>query len=63
MLFLTHHPDRTAEAQLALVEATWTREGVPRWHADLTAQARTPQAVQRVRGLANPVDRWRAVRA
>lgn len=63
MLVLTHHPDRTAEAQLALVEETWTIEVVPRLPADLAAQARTHKAFQRVRGLSTPVDLLRAVRA
>jgi hypothetical protein len=60
---LTHHTDRTVEASLALVEDTWTMAVVPRLPADLAAQARTPQAFPRVRGLATPGDRWRAVLA
>jgi hypothetical protein len=63
MLVLTHHPDRTAEAPLALVEDTWTIEVAPRLPADLAAQARTHQAFQRVRGLSTPVDLLRAVLA
>jgi hypothetical protein len=63
LLVLTHHPDRTIAAPLALVEETWTLEVVPRWPADLAAQARTYQAFHRVRGLATPVDLWWAVRA
>src|SRR2546430_12271784 len=63
MLVLTHHTGRTAEAQLALVEDTWTIEVVPRLPADLTAQARTHKAFQRVRGLSTPVDLLRAVLA
>ena len=35
----------------------------PRWPTDLTAQARTPHACPRVRGLATPGERLRAVRA
>ena len=45
------------------MEETWTHAVVPRWPADLAAQARPPKAVQRVRGLATPVDLVRAVRA
>jgi hypothetical protein len=63
MLVLTHHTDRTVEAPLAFVEDTWTREVVPRLPVDLAAQARTHKAFQRVRGLATPVDLWRAVLA
>ena len=63
MLVLTHHTARTVEAALALVEETWTHEVVPRLPADLAAQARTPKAFPRVRGLATPVDLWRAVLA
>jgi hypothetical protein len=63
MLVLTHHTGRTAEAQLTLVEDTWTIEVVPRLPADLTAQARTHKAFQRVRGLSTPVDLLRAVLA
>ncbi len=63
MLVLTHHTGRTAEAQLTLVEDTWTIEVVPRLRADLTAQARTHNAFQRVRGLSTPVDLLRAVLA
>jgi hypothetical protein len=63
MLVLTHHTDRTGEAQLALVEDTWTIEVVPRLPADLAAQARTHKALPRVRGLSTPVDLWRAVLA
>jgi len=63
MLVLTHHTGRTAEAQLTLVEDTWTIEVVPRLPADLTAQARTHNAFQRVRGLSTPVDLLRAVLA
>jgi hypothetical protein len=63
MLVLTHHPDRTVEASLALVEETWTIEVVPRLPADLAAPARPHQAFQRVRGLATPVDLLRAVLA
>jgi hypothetical protein len=51
MLVLTHHTDRTVEAPLALVEDTWTIEVVPWLPTDLTAQARTHKAFQRVRGL------------
>jgi len=60
MLVLTHHPDRTVEAQLALGEDRWTIEGVPRLPADLAAQARTHKAFPRVRGLATPVALLRA---
>jgi hypothetical protein len=63
MLVLTHQLDRTVEAQLALVEDTWTLEVVPRLPADLAAQARTYKAFQRVRGLSAPVDLLRAVLA
>ncbi len=38
-------------------------EVVPRWPTDLTAQARTPNACPRVRGLATPGERLRAVLA
>jgi hypothetical protein len=60
MLVLTHHTGRTAEAHLTLVDDTWTMEVVPRLPADLAAQARTPDAFQRVRGLSPPVDLLRA---
>ena len=63
MLVLTHHTDRTVEAPLTLVEATWTIEVVPRLPADLAAQVRTHKAFQRVRGLSTPVDLLRAVLA
>ena len=63
MLVLTHHTNRTVEAPLALVEDTGTMEVVPRLPPDLAAQARTPNACQRVRSLATPVDLWRAVLA
>ena len=63
MLVLTHATDHTVEAPLALVEDTWMREVVPQLPADLAAQARTHKAFQQVRGLATPVDLWRAVLA
>jgi hypothetical protein len=63
MLVLSHHPDRRVEAQLALVDDTWTTEVVPRLPADLAVQARLHKAFQRVRGLATPTDLLRAVLA
>jgi hypothetical protein len=63
MLVLSHQTDRAVEAPLAFVEDTWTREVVPRLPADLAAQARRHNAFPRVRGLATPVARWRAVLA
>jgi len=63
MLVLPHHTDRAVEAQLTLVEETWTTEVVPRLPGAFTAQARTLKAFQRVRGLATPYDLLRALLA
>ena len=41
MLVFPHHTDRAVEAQLALVEHTWTTEVVPRWPAARAALARS----------------------
>ena len=63
LLLLPHHPDRAVEARLARVEDTWTTEVVPRVPVDLAAPARTLKAFQRVRRLATPYERLRAVLA
>ena len=41
MLVLPHHTERPVDAQLALVEETWTTEVVPRLPVALAVQART----------------------
>jgi hypothetical protein len=63
MLVLPHHTDRAGEAQLGLVEETWTTEVIPRLPVALAAQAQTLKAFQRVRGLATPYDLLRAILA
>jgi Transposase DDE domain len=63
MLVPAHHTDRVVDAQLSLVDDTWTTEVVPRLPEALVAQARTLNAFQRVRGLATPYDLLRAVLA
>jgi Transposase DDE domain len=63
MLVPPHHTDRVVDAQLSLVGDTWTTEVVPRVPEALVAQARPLKAFQRIRGLATPDDRLRAVLA
>jgi hypothetical protein len=60
-LVVPHHTDRAVEAQLALVEDTWTPAVVLRLPVAIATQAHTLKAFQRVRGLATPDDLLRAV--
>jgi len=64
MLVPLHHTDRVVERQPeSVVGDTWATEVVPRLPAALAAQARTLKAFQRVRGVATPADRLRAILA